>query len=217
MLPSTVAELTPAWFTEALGPSGVLGGGEVATVRADDIGTGVGVFGIIARLHLTYRGAPADVPATIVAKLPTDAEANRQVGLVLRLYEREGRFYNEVASSVPFRTPRCYLSAARRGRRAVRGADGGPRRPGGGGPAGRHQPGPRRRRAGRARRVPRQLVGLAPAGRARLGAGAERPGVRGRPAADHRRRCGRARAPTRTCCPRARWRWPSAPRRCSPT
>ncbi len=111
MLPSTIADLTPAWLTEALGPSGVLDGGEVVAVRADDIGTGVGVFGIIARLHLAYRGAPPEAPATIVAKLPTDAEANRQVGLVLRLYEREGRFYNEVASSVPFRTPRCYLSA----------------------------------------------------------------------------------------------------------
>ena len=111
MLPSSIAELTPDWLTDALRPSGALGaGGRVTAVRADDIGTGVGVFGIIARLHLTYEGAPPDAPARLIAKIPTDAEANRQVGLVLRLYEREGRFYREVADSVSFRVPRCYLS-----------------------------------------------------------------------------------------------------------
>ena len=111
VLPISIDDLTPAWLTEALRPSGLLGDeGAVAAVRADDIGTGVGVFGIIARLHLTYRDAPAGAPATIIAKMPTAAEANRQVGLVLKLYEREGRFYRDVASSVPFRTPACYLS-----------------------------------------------------------------------------------------------------------
>ena len=112
MLPSSIAELTPDWLTDALRPSGALGaGGRVTAVRADDIGTGVGVFGIIARLHLTLEGAPDDAPRCLIAKLPTDAEANNQVGQVLRLYEREGRFYREVADGVPFRTPRCYLSA----------------------------------------------------------------------------------------------------------
>lgn len=111
MLPASIDDLTPDWLTEALAPSGVLGGGRVSAVRADDIGTGVGVFGIIARLHLTYEGAPADAPATLIAKLPTAAEANYQVGQALRLYEREGRFYRDVAAEVPFRVPACHLSA----------------------------------------------------------------------------------------------------------
>jgi hypothetical protein len=107
-IPQTVAELTPGWLTSALVDH--LGGGRVVAVSSDDIGTGVGVFGIIARLHLGYEGASADAPATMIAKLPTDAEANRNVGMVLGLYARENNFYDNVADSVPFPVPKCFVS-----------------------------------------------------------------------------------------------------------
>jgi hypothetical protein len=107
-IPQTVAELTPAWLTSALAHH--LDGGRVTAVRADDIGTGVGVFGIISRLHLSYEGAPAQAPKTLIAKLPTDAEANRNVGMALGLYARENKFYDNVANSVPFPVPQCYVS-----------------------------------------------------------------------------------------------------------
>ena len=110
-LPTPIAELTPEWLTLALRPSGVLGeSGIVVDVRADDIGTGVGVFGIIARLHLTYRDAPANAPATVIAKMPTDAPANREVGLALRLFEREALFYRDLAPQVAMGGPSCYFS-----------------------------------------------------------------------------------------------------------
>jgi hypothetical protein len=107
-IPTSVGELTPSWLTDAL--SEHLDGGRVTEVRSDDIGTGVGVFGIITRLHLTYHGAPSTAPATLIAKLPTDAEANRNVGMALGLYERENRFYDDIAPTAPFPTPRCYAS-----------------------------------------------------------------------------------------------------------
>ncbi len=107
-VPQTVEGLDAAYLTDAL--SAVSGGGVVTAVRADDIGTGVGVFGIIARLHLTWSGAGTGAPATVIAKFPTDAEANRVVGMVLGLYEREHRFYAEAAHSVPFPVPACYLN-----------------------------------------------------------------------------------------------------------
>jgi hypothetical protein len=107
-IPQTVAELTPGWLTEALAEH--LTGGRVVAVSSDDIGTGVGVFGIIARLHLQYEGAPDGTPSTMIAKLPTDADANRNVGMALGLYARENNFYDNVANSVPFPVPRCYVS-----------------------------------------------------------------------------------------------------------
>jgi Phosphotransferase enzyme family len=107
-IPQSVAELTPAWLTTALAP--LIGSGRVSSVTSDDIGTGVGVFGIIARLHLTYEGAPATAPTTLIAKMPTDAEANRTVGMALGLYARENNFYDNVADSVPFPVPTCHVS-----------------------------------------------------------------------------------------------------------
>lgn len=107
-IPQSVDDLTPAWLTEALGA--MLGGGSVDAVRSEDIGTGVGVFGVIARLHLSYSGVPTTAPATVIAKLPTNAEANRNVGMALGLYARENHFYDTVAESVPFAVPACYVS-----------------------------------------------------------------------------------------------------------
>lgn len=68
------------------------------------------MFGIIARLHLTYAGAPATAPATVIAQLPTGAEANRNVGMALGLYARENNFYDTIAHSVPFPVPACHVS-----------------------------------------------------------------------------------------------------------
>lgn len=109
MIPGDITDITADWLSAALGPD-VLGGGRVSAVTVDDIGTGVGVFGAIGRLHLTYDAAPPEAPASLIAKLPTPAEANRQVGMALRLYEREGRFFEELASTSGLRTPRCYVN-----------------------------------------------------------------------------------------------------------
>ncbi len=108
-IPQTVAELTTDYLNGAL--AGVLGGGVISAVRCQDIGVGVGVFGIITRLHLTVDGG-SGAPATVIAKMPTDAEANRNVGLILKLYERENRFYDDIAPTVTFRVPQCYLSVS---------------------------------------------------------------------------------------------------------
>lgn len=108
MLPDRIEDLTPQVITELLVKSGALGDGKVVAVRADDIGTGVGVFGAIARLHLTTDGAPRTAPKTLVAKLPTTAEANRPVGMALRLYEREARFFADVAPQASLPLPRCF-------------------------------------------------------------------------------------------------------------
>ena len=109
LIPDTIGALTPEFLTGALAAAS--GGAEVRAVRADDIGAGVGVFGLIARLHLTWVGASAEAPATVIAKLPTTAEANRNVGMLLGLYEREHRFYADAATRVPVRVPRCYFNS----------------------------------------------------------------------------------------------------------
>lgn len=110
MLPREIEDLTPAVLTELLKPSGVLGEGRVVGLRTDDIGTGVGVFGAIGRLHLVLEGAPDSAPKTVVAKLPTTSEANRQVGMALRLYEREALFFSGIAPRTTLNLPRCFAN-----------------------------------------------------------------------------------------------------------
>lgn len=115
-LPEGLQELTPAWLTAALREGGSLGAdGSVCDVKLEPIGDGVGFVGCLARLHLGYAGAAPDAPRTLVAKLPTRVARSRAMAEYAGLYEREHRFYTEVAPGLPMRTPRLYFGAMQPG------------------------------------------------------------------------------------------------------
>ncbi len=104
-VPRTLAELTPEWLSHALDTT-------VTSVEVTAIAEGEGFMGRLARLNLTYPEAPnaAVRPATVVAKLPTDDPGSVALGQMLRVWEREARFYLDLAPLLPVRTPRCYYA-----------------------------------------------------------------------------------------------------------
>ena len=109
-IPASIEDLTPAWLTRALRQRGVLGEAEVVSASATLLSEGVGFIGQVARLALTYdRNAPG-APATIIAKMPTLDPGGRRIAAMYGLYERELRFYADLARDVPLRVPRCYFS-----------------------------------------------------------------------------------------------------------
>jgi hypothetical protein len=108
-VPQTTQDADAAFVTEALRSGGVLGSGtRVAEVEHDAIGEGVGIVGQLARLQLRYDGQAAGAPGTVILKLPSQYPENRAVGDHFSFYEREGRFYQQLASKVPVRTADCY-------------------------------------------------------------------------------------------------------------
>jgi hypothetical protein len=110
-IPSAIDELTPAWLTDALHASGVLPQhARVASVRAETLGEGSGFIGQLARLHLAYEGDASGAPPTVIAKMPALDEGARQLASMYGLYEREYRFYTELADEISFRTARCYYA-----------------------------------------------------------------------------------------------------------
>ncbi len=60
-----------------------------------------------ARLELTFDRA-TDAPTTVVAKLPAADPTSRATALSLRSYEIEVRFYQELAPTLPIRTPEIF-------------------------------------------------------------------------------------------------------------
>jgi hypothetical protein len=111
-LPRTPEELTPAFLTDALRSCGALGGSNsVASFEWTRLGEGVGFIGIIARCELRYEKPNADAPQTIIAKFPSTDEGARTIGNMYGLYEREVRFYSDVAADAGLATPRCYFAA----------------------------------------------------------------------------------------------------------
>lgn len=98
----TPEALTPQWLTAALRATGRLGDASVAGVTLVPLGTGQ--MSDSLRLTLRYDGSP-DAPRTLVAKLPAADDTSRTTALTLRSYEREVRFYQELAPALAIKTP----------------------------------------------------------------------------------------------------------------
>ncbi len=108
-LPTTTTEVTAAWMTEALQSSGVIGSDiSVSEVILDPAGAGLGFMGEVTTVGLVYSGDAGDAPTKVVAKFPTQSPEIRTMMHPTRIYEREHRFYRELADETPLRTPEIY-------------------------------------------------------------------------------------------------------------
>ncbi len=99
------ADLTAAWLTAAIG------GGTVTDFTAERIGTGQ--MSECYRVQLTYAGtvAEADRPDSVVLKVAATDPMSRQTGMTLGLYEREVRFYRDIAPRLHGPVAPCYHAA----------------------------------------------------------------------------------------------------------
>lgn len=112
--PRSPDEVTPAWLTHALRDGCVLGSGAlVADCVRTPIGEGVGFLSRVLRVALTYAGNADPAPATVVVKLEPGAGEFRSLGDQLHAFEREIRFYHEVAAQAPVRLPHLYYADSR--------------------------------------------------------------------------------------------------------
>jgi thiamine kinase-like enzyme len=108
-LPLTTADATAEFVTEALRTRGVIDADTTVTeVEHEPIGEGVGIVGQLARLQLRYAGVAAGAPGTVILKLPSQFPENRAVGDHFNFYEREGRFYDQLAGKLTTRTAACF-------------------------------------------------------------------------------------------------------------
>ena len=105
-LPTTTSEITAEWMTEALRGSGTIGADtSVASVVLDTGAAGVGFMGEVGKVGVVYEGAPTDAPTSMIAKFPTASPEVRAMMHPTRIYEREHRFYAELAPKSSLRTP----------------------------------------------------------------------------------------------------------------
>lgn len=109
--PKCSAEITVDWLNEALGEKDVTGGAAVTSFERELIGEGAGFVGEMTRFRLSYNRPGTGAPASLITKLPTADEPYRNIALLLNLYEREIRFYEEIADDIELRTPTRYYSA----------------------------------------------------------------------------------------------------------
>jgi ecdysteroid kinase len=94
-------DLTADWLTAALGA------GTVAEFGTERIGTGQ--MSECYRVTLRYADGQTGPPSVVLKVAATDP-ASRQTGLALGLYEREVRFYTDIAPGVDGPVAPCYSS-----------------------------------------------------------------------------------------------------------
>ena len=110
-VPIHLFDTTAEFVTAALRSTGAIPAeSEVAEVEIDQIGEGVGLMCMLARLTLRYRGPAKGAPSSVILKVPSTLPENREVGDFFNFYEREGRFYEHIGSSIDVRVPRCLFN-----------------------------------------------------------------------------------------------------------
>lgn len=95
-------DLSPAWLT------GALGAGEVASFTTERIGTGQ--MSDSFRVEVTYAEGGKG-PDTVVLKVASSDATSRSTGVGLGAYEREVRFYQEVAPNLEGPVATCHHTA----------------------------------------------------------------------------------------------------------
>src|SRR5262249_46922399 len=108
--PKTIEDINAAWLTEVLRGADVLRRSAVLAVDVRAVGQGVGFLSNRARVTLTYDRAEEGAPATVVIKMPATAKEGAAFAESTHVYEREIRFYREVAPHTPVRVPRMYAA-----------------------------------------------------------------------------------------------------------
>jgi aminoglycoside phosphotransferase (APT) family kinase protein len=107
--PAVASEIDARWMTEALGAQAAATG-PVSAVSVEPVGDGRGHLGSTVRVRLRYAARSPDAPAAVVVKLPGTAAESRETARRGRLYEREYRFFTELAPQTQVSTPRCFAA-----------------------------------------------------------------------------------------------------------
>jgi hypothetical protein len=110
-IPRCIEDITPEYLTGALRTRGLIRDAAVTGCQCESIGVGVGFLGQLARIRLDYDRDERRAPRTLIAKMPTVDPGGREICRLFRFYEREIRFYDDVAPNVEMRVPERYFSA----------------------------------------------------------------------------------------------------------
>jgi hypothetical protein len=90
-------DITAGWISEVLG-------GDVGSISTARIGDGL----VGLNLRVGLRDHAPGLPDSVVLKLPSLDETSRATGVALRNYEREVKFYTQLAATLDIRVPHCH-------------------------------------------------------------------------------------------------------------
>jgi Ecdysteroid kinase-like family len=110
MLPAGIVDITAQWLNEALHENGFLKKDHsILSIEVQPMAVGEGFQSDMARIIPKYDFDDSSLPSSMVAKLPTSYEPANYVAMLFNTYEREIRYYKEIAPNSPIRSPGLIL------------------------------------------------------------------------------------------------------------
>jgi hypothetical protein len=105
-------QLTNEWLTTTLRSADALGDhNSVTGFGVSFIGEGVGLLGMVIRVALTYADTgPSAGPDSVVIKFAHPVPENRAIAANLNMYEREVKFFHDIAPEVDVPKPVCFFA-----------------------------------------------------------------------------------------------------------
>ncbi|MHA2038502.1 MAG: phosphotransferase [Promethearchaeota archaeon] len=104
-IPKRTKRITSEWLNDVLHDSGYLKDFNIESISREPWGVGEGFVSDMARLTITYDRESPELPKTMIVKMATTYRTALAVALQYNLYEKEIRFYTEIAPKSPIRVP----------------------------------------------------------------------------------------------------------------
>lgn len=108
--PMHVEEITPEWIDHALKEGGFLKDACVKSIEKKVIGDAKGFLSSVVRVGIEYDSDEKTAPASVVVKIEPEEGGFKDFGDELNAFQREIRFYKDVASGLSIRLPKLYYA-----------------------------------------------------------------------------------------------------------
>ncbi len=103
-------EITAEWITFALRAGGAIKQSAARILNKEILGGERGFLSSVVRVVLDYDREEENAPRSVVVKIEPESDTMHRFGDELNAFQREIRFYKEVASKIPIRLPILYFS-----------------------------------------------------------------------------------------------------------
>ncbi|GJM14878.1 MAG: hypothetical protein DHS20C13_02050 [Thermodesulfobacteriota bacterium] len=103
-------EITADWITHALKESGYLKHFSIKSIDKKILGEGKGLLSSVVRVGIEYDEQEENAPSSVVVKIEPEEGDFVDYNNEFSSFQREIKFYREVAANVPIRLPKFYYA-----------------------------------------------------------------------------------------------------------
>lgn len=113
--PRDISGITTEWLNAVLGQLG-----EIVDSRASGLGAEeTGFLSTMAKAELTWASSDETLPSTIVIKIPPPPGEFHEISENMHAFQREARFYKEIAPGIETRVPHIFHASATHGEEVI--------------------------------------------------------------------------------------------------